>query len=242
MRRRMRKSRSLSRASTTSPSKRTVPALAACTPPIRRSSVVLPQPEPPRMDVTLPRWKRSETSLRMVRLASYPNVTWSISIRVSALAFWGSLGIALVLFLSAWATGVRAGVASKAGGLSHGGSGLAGETRIRLVTSRHGRFRHRFWQCGQKKVERCACTMRRTGLPQTQAGLAARGRTPPRAAGSCRPCRARRGSRAACVPPRSSAWARMRRMAAASRSQRARLTRPAAVRGSMRASNSASQA
>jgi hypothetical protein len=60
------------------------------------------------MDVTLPRWKRSDTSLRMVRLASYPNVTCSISIRVSALAIWGSLGMALVLFLSASATGVRA--------------------------------------------------------------------------------------------------------------------------------------
>ena len=45
-------------------------ALARCMPPIRRSSVVLPQPEPPRMAVTLPRAKRSDTSFRIVRLAS----------------------------------------------------------------------------------------------------------------------------------------------------------------------------
>jgi hypothetical protein len=64
------------------------------------------------MDVTLPRAKRSDTSFRMVRLASYPNVTWSISIRASELAFWGSLGIALVLFLSLSATGANAGFGS----------------------------------------------------------------------------------------------------------------------------------
>jgi hypothetical protein len=44
--------------------------LAACTPPIRRISVVLPQPDPPRMAVTLPRGKFSEMSDRMCRLAS----------------------------------------------------------------------------------------------------------------------------------------------------------------------------
>ena len=44
--------------------------VAGCTPPIRRSSVVLPQPEPPRMAVTLPRSNVKLTSFRIVRLAS----------------------------------------------------------------------------------------------------------------------------------------------------------------------------
>ena len=69
-RRRNLNSCSLLRASTTSPSKRTAPWVAACTPPISRSSVVLPQPDPPRMEVTLPRPNNSETSLRIVRLLS----------------------------------------------------------------------------------------------------------------------------------------------------------------------------
>ena len=69
-RRRSRYSCAVSRALTSSPSKTTRPCVAGCTPPIRRSSVVLPQPEPPRMAVTLPRAKRSDTSLRIVRDAS----------------------------------------------------------------------------------------------------------------------------------------------------------------------------
>ena len=62
----------------------TWPCVAGWTPPIRRSSVVLPQPEPPRMAVTLPRAKRSDTSFRIVRgWRRSRSVTWSISIRVS---------------------------------------------------------------------------------------------------------------------------------------------------------------
>ncbi|MDA0191020.1 MAG: hypothetical protein OSW77_12070, partial [Proteobacteria bacterium] len=66
-------------------------------------------------------------------LASYPNVTWSISIRASPLAGAFSLGIARVLFLSSGRRGAS-GVAAEAGGLSHGKKRRAGETRIRLVT------------------------------------------------------------------------------------------------------------
>ena len=58
------------RVSITSPSNTTRPLLAGCTPPMRRSNVVLPQPDPPSTDVTLPRWKRRLTSFRMVRLLS----------------------------------------------------------------------------------------------------------------------------------------------------------------------------
>ena len=50
-RRRSLKSCSLLRVSTTSPSKRTTPLVAGCTPPINRSKVVLPQPEPPRIEI-----------------------------------------------------------------------------------------------------------------------------------------------------------------------------------------------
>ncbi len=69
-RRRSRYSWAWSRAFTTSPSKTTRPLVTACTPPIRRSNVVLPQPEPPRIAVTLPRGNRSDTSFRIVRDAS----------------------------------------------------------------------------------------------------------------------------------------------------------------------------
>ena len=33
---------------------------------------------------------------------------------------------------------------------------------------------HRFWQTGQKKVERCPCTMRRIGVPQVRQGSPSR--------------------------------------------------------------------
>ena len=69
-RRRSRYSWARSVQSMRSPSKRTSPRPGVTMPPISRNSVVLPQPEPPRMAVTLPRAKRSDTSSRIVRDAS----------------------------------------------------------------------------------------------------------------------------------------------------------------------------
>ena len=57
-------------ATSLSPSNLTSPEFGALLPPMSRSSVVFPQPEPPRIDVILPRGNWSETSLRIERLAS----------------------------------------------------------------------------------------------------------------------------------------------------------------------------
>ena len=62
--------RSLSEASTRCPSKRTSPTSGEALPPIRRSKVVLPQPDPPSSAVTLPRRKVKETSDRTWRPVS----------------------------------------------------------------------------------------------------------------------------------------------------------------------------
>ena len=80
IRRRAAYRRASSMAPTSWPSTSTVPVLARCWPPIRRSTVVLPPPDAPISTVTWPRGTVSDKS-RSTGRSSYPKVTLRSSTR-----------------------------------------------------------------------------------------------------------------------------------------------------------------